>query len=67
MQHEDRVDVIRKAIQSIEQKLQGHEAQKTVAEFIRLLQLEKELDPDQPHEVIVTWVESIEEPPVAKQ
>jgi hypothetical protein len=57
-QQKHRARIVRKAIESIEAKL-GTEAMKpTLADLVRLLQIEKELDADEPREVRVRWVES---------
>jgi hypothetical protein len=55
-----RAVLVEKAIKSIEKKL-GTEAMKaTLGDFIRLLQLQKELQVDEPKEIKITWVEKEE-------
>jgi hypothetical protein len=49
--------LIEKAINSIEEKLESNEVKATIGDFIRLLQLQKELQDDQPREVRITWVD----------
>jgi hypothetical protein len=57
-QQKHRARIVRKAIESIEAKL-GTEAMKpTLADLVRLLQIEKELNADEPREVRVRWVDS---------
>lgn len=56
-QGRERARLVEKAIQSIEQKLGSNDVKATFADFIRLLQLQKELQVDQPREIKVTWVE----------
>ena len=52
-----RADLVEKAIETIEQKLGDREVKATFADFIRLLQLQKELQADEPREIKVTWVD----------
>ena len=49
--------LIEKDINSIEEKLESNEVKATIGDFIRLLQLQKELQDDQPREVRITWVD----------
>ena len=53
----NRADLVDKAIQRIEEKLGSSDVKATFADFIRLLQLEKELQTDQPKEIKVTWID----------
>ena len=48
---------VREVISKIEEKLSGDDAKPSVGDFIRLLQLEKELEEEQPREIQVSWVE----------
>ncbi|HTT65837.1 MAG TPA: hypothetical protein VMG35_28500 [Bryobacteraceae bacterium] len=57
-QQKHRARIVRKAIESIEQKLGSDDMKMTLADLVRLLQIEKELDADEPREVRVRWVES---------
>lgn len=52
-----RADLVEKAIESIEQKLGSSQVKATFADFIRLLQIQKELQADEPKEIKVTWVD----------
>ncbi|MGA2576972.1 MAG: hypothetical protein ABSH24_13205 [Bryobacteraceae bacterium] len=54
---ENRARIVRKAIESIEAKLGSGEMKPTLADLVRLLQIEKELNADEPREVRVQWVE----------
>jgi hypothetical protein len=56
-QQRDRARIVRKAIESIEAKLGTAEMQPALADLVRLLQIEKELDAEEPREVRVRWVE----------
>jgi len=51
-----RAVLVEKAIESIEQKLGSSDVKATFADFIRLLQLQKELQADEPREIKVTWI-----------
>ena len=57
---DDKVHLIRKAIGALEDKLYSPELKGTAADLARLLQMEKELTPELPHEVRVQWVDSSE-------
>jgi len=51
-------DTIAKLLDKIETKLQGEDLKVSLGDFIRLVQLEKELaDEETPREIKVTWVE----------
>lgn len=52
-----RADLVDKAIERIEEKLGSSDVKATFADFIRLLQLQKELQTDQPKEIKVTWID----------
>jgi hypothetical protein len=56
-----RARVVKKAIEGIEAKLGTQAIKPTLADLVRLLQIEKELDTDEPREVRVRWIESDEE------
>jgi len=52
--------LVNKMLQSFEEKLEKKELKGTLGDFIRLLQLEKELEDEQPKEIEVRWVEPSE-------
>lgn len=58
---DDRSDLVEKVIQSVEANLRSHKVKATLADFIRLLHLQKELQLDRPREIKITWVETAEE------
>ena len=58
---DDRADLVEKIIQSVEANLRSHKVKATLADFIRLLHLQKELQLDRPKEIKITWVETAEE------
>lgn len=58
-----RKERITRLLQRIEAQLDVQKMKITLADFIRLTQLERELEEgEQPREIIVTWKDSTEEP-----
>lgn len=53
----DKAALIDKLLHSIEQRIEKDELKATLGDFIRLLQLQKELEEEQPKEIEVRWVE----------
>ena len=56
--------LVDKAIQAFEKNLGKKNV--TVGEFVKLLEIQKEIDGDEPGEIKVTWVESGEKEPGEK-
>ena len=56
----DRAELLDKAIQRIEEKLGSADVKATFGDFIKLLQLQKEMQIDQPREIKVTWIDPSE-------
>jgi hypothetical protein len=54
-----KVESVKKAIELFEVKLAGGKMKPTVAEYVRLLELQKELNGDEIKEIRVTWVEPV--------
>jgi hypothetical protein len=54
------------AIQCIAGTIESGEYKGNMADFIRLLQMQKELEPDEPREIKVTWVEPGKIEPASK-
>jgi hypothetical protein len=53
-----RAGVLKKLLKNAEKKLSGNEMKTTLGDYIKLVQLQKELDDEQqPREIKVTWVE----------
>ncbi len=52
-----KAELVSEVLQKMEQRLVSDELKPTVGDFIRLLQLEKELAEEQPKEIKVSWVE----------
>ena len=53
----DKRALVKQAIQQIGEKIENNELKPTVGDFIRLLQLERELLEEAPKEIKVSWVE----------
>ncbi|MGA2328551.1 MAG: hypothetical protein ABSH05_19930 [Bryobacteraceae bacterium] len=49
--------LVSNVIKKIEEKLDADELKPTVGDLFRLLQLEKEMEQEQPKEIKVSWVE----------
>ncbi len=54
-------ELVDRAIEKIEEELNRDKLKGSVGDLIRLLQLRKELDEEQPKEIKVSWVEPHEE------
>ena len=54
---ESKHEMVRRLLSQIEEKLKGEAIKASVADFIRLLQLERELSEEEAREVVVRWVE----------
>ncbi len=54
---EERLRKLDNLLQRIEEKLEQDDFKPTVGDFVRLLQLRKELEDERPREITVTWVE----------
>jgi hypothetical protein len=50
-----RADAVDRAIQAFEENLKGKNV--TVGDYLRLMQLQKEIDGDEPKDIECTWVE----------
>jgi hypothetical protein len=55
-----RAGVVKRLLKNVEKKLSGKEVKATLGDYIKLVQLQKELDEEQPKEIKVTWVEAEE-------
>ncbi len=53
----DKAALVNKLLKSIERRLEKDELKATLGDFIRLLQLKKELEDEEPREIEVRWVE----------
>ncbi|MEO8049685.1 MAG: hypothetical protein ABI833_04650 [Acidobacteriota bacterium] len=51
---------VKKMLSNIEKQMTGNQMKATLADYIRLVQLHKELDDESPKEIKVTWVEPAE-------
>jgi len=50
-------EALQKAIEAAETKIRSEDFKPTIAEYLKLVQLEKELEQDDAKEIRVTWVE----------
>ena len=66
-QAEDKKALVKRAIQQFGEKIQNNELKPTVGDFIRLLQIEKELLEETPKEIKVSWVEPEEKKHVPEE
>jgi hypothetical protein len=57
VEHGGRTGVVKRLLENVEKKLSGQEVKATLGDYIKLVQLQKELDEEQPTEIKVTWVE----------
>jgi len=48
---------VKKILKKVEAKLKSDEVKATLGDYIRLVQLEKELTEEEPRDIKVTWVE----------
>ncbi|HXE06005.1 MAG TPA: hypothetical protein VN579_08470 [Bryobacteraceae bacterium] len=51
---------VKNMLTKIETKMKGDQMKATLGDYIRLVQLHKELDDESPKEIRVTWVEAAE-------
>jgi len=51
------VRVVDKILKRVEEKLSGKDVKATLGDYIRLVQLRKELDEEETREIRVTWIE----------
>jgi hypothetical protein len=51
---------VKSMLTEIEEKMSGNQMKATLGDYIRLVQLHKELDDESPKEIRVTWVEPAE-------
>jgi hypothetical protein len=49
--------VVKKLLKNVEKKLGGEDVKATLGDYIRLVQLQTELEADEPRDITVTWVE----------
>jgi hypothetical protein len=52
-----RAAAMKKILLAVENKMKGKELKATLTDYIRLIQLQKEMTPEMPSEVTMTWVE----------
>ncbi len=57
MKRNKKAEVVEQMLQRVEQKLGTGDVKATLADYIRLVQLQKELEDEEPGEITVTWVD----------
>jgi len=57
MLEEDRAAVVKKLLKKLEEQMGGGAVKASLGDYIRLVQLHKELDEQSPREIKVTWVD----------
>jgi hypothetical protein len=57
-----RAAAVKKILLSVEKKMAGKELRATLGDYIRLLQLSKEMTAEEPSEITVRWIEDPETP-----
>ena len=50
--------LINKLVNNIEEKIDANELKATLGDLIRLMQMQKEIEENQPREIKVTWIET---------
>ncbi len=49
--------VVEKLLKNVEKKLAGKDVKATLGDYIKLMQLQTELEEEEPKDITVTWVE----------
>jgi len=52
-----KAEVVEQILEKVEQKFGEGDMKATLGDYIRLVQLQKELDEEEPGEITVTWVD----------
>jgi hypothetical protein len=52
---------VKKLLKNVEKKLGGEDVKATLGDYIRLVQLQQELEEDEPRDITVSWVEPASE------
>jgi hypothetical protein len=63
----EKAELVSEVILKIEKKLDENELKPTVGDLLRLLQLEKELEDEEPKEIKVSWVDGGEKEPASEK
>jgi hypothetical protein len=66
-QRNNKARIVKNAIASIEATVATDEITHRLADLVRLLQIEKELEADPPREIRGTWIDSVAMAPVTEQ
>lgn len=57
-----RAEAVKKILLNVEKKMAGKELKATLGDYIKLIQLQKEMGEEPARELKVTWVEPVEPP-----
>ncbi len=57
MKRNKKAEVVEQILEKVEQKLGEGDVKATLGDYIRLVQLQKELEDEEPGEIKVTWVD----------
>ena len=57
MKRTKKAEIIEQILEKVEQRLAEGDGKATVGDYIRLVQLQKELEEEEPGEITVRWVE----------
>ena len=57
MKRNKKAEVVEQILEKVEQKLGQGDVKATLGDYIRLVQLQKELEDEEPGEITVTWVD----------
>ena len=57
MKRNKKAEVVEQMLERVEQRLSEGEVKATLGDYIRLVQLQKELEDEEPGEITVTWVD----------
>ena len=49
--------MVEKLLKNVEKKLESEDVKASLGDYIRLMQLQSELEEDEPEDIRVTWVE----------
>ncbi len=58
-----RAEIVRELLKKVEEKLSADPGKATLGDYIRLVQLQKELEEEEPRDITVQWVEAATETP----
>lgn len=60
-EQKERAEAVKKILQNVEKKMAEEGLKATLGDYIKLIQLQKEMSEEPPSEITVTWIEPSEE------